>query len=233
MGLVEYAISAAQYLLAYFGFVILIFTPVWFALLWGFQGFWKRHGAFAAQLGFYCMVILVILLAYYTQGIWQMYKADVPDWLAICGWILALAASVLLRWSQTYIEKVGGWTPSRPTVFFTYILQSAIGSQNKITLPPMVPKGKPKLVTSGPYSLARHPMYGIAAPLFVLGAFFGTGYLLLLPGLILYYAIMSAIADREEKPLVKEFGREYLEYRKRVPKLLPKFMLFCTGRLFL
>lgn len=78
-----------------------------------------------------------------------------------------------------------------------------------------------KLVTDGIYSYVRHPQYG--------GLFLITvGFLIQWPSLItivmwplLTFAYYK-LAKREEKELKVMFGKEFLEYKRKVPLLFPK-----------
>lgn len=74
------------------------------------------------------------------------------------------------------------------------------------------------LVDTGPYGVVRHPTYWCML-----------GVLWLRPSLTqnrlaanLVYTLYLAVASfLEEKRLIRELGTEYLEYRRRVPRLLP------------
>jgi len=76
-----------------------------------------------------------------------------------------------------------------------------------------------KIVTTGVYSIIRHPQYfgGLLAH-------FGISFLL-----SAWYSLLSAplmvvliyIISRKEE-LIREFGKEYEEYRKNVPMLVPR-----------
>jgi len=76
-----------------------------------------------------------------------------------------------------------------------------------------------RLVTSGPYAITRHPMYfGLLIA--------GIGGLLLYQtwtGVVFVGCGLGVIrrALREEEVLAKTFGAEWMEYRARVPMLLP------------
>jgi protein-S-isoprenylcysteine O-methyltransferase Ste14 len=78
-----------------------------------------------------------------------------------------------------------------------------------------------KLVTNGLYALARHPQYtGLFIALFGEGVvhwptIFSIG---LLPIIIYIYYRLSR---REERMMIKEFGKEYIEYQKQVPMFIP------------
>jgi protein-S-isoprenylcysteine O-methyltransferase Ste14 len=77
-----------------------------------------------------------------------------------------------------------------------------------------------QLVTSGPFSLMRHPMYT--------GLFLGAlGSILIYPTwTTLFFAIFTPFvwvrAWREETALAAEFGEQWREYCRRVPAIFPR-----------
>jgi protein-S-isoprenylcysteine O-methyltransferase Ste14 len=78
-----------------------------------------------------------------------------------------------------------------------------------------------KVVTTGVYSIVRHPQYvgGLLAHVgisFLLSAWYS---LLSTPFMI---AVVYLISRKEEIELVKEFGEDYESYQKRVPMLMPR-----------
>jgi len=78
-----------------------------------------------------------------------------------------------------------------------------------------------KIVTGGVYSVVRHPQYlgGLFAHMgisFLLSAW----YSLLVTPLMIF--LVYLISWKEEEELVREFGKEYEDYKKNVPMLLPK-----------
>jgi protein-S-isoprenylcysteine O-methyltransferase Ste14 len=79
-----------------------------------------------------------------------------------------------------------------------------------------------RIVTTGVYSIVRHPQYlgGLIAHIgisFLLSA----SYSLLSTPLIT--AIIYFISRKEEDELLKEFGEEYAGYKNEVPMLLPRW----------
>lgn len=78
-----------------------------------------------------------------------------------------------------------------------------------------------KIVTKGPYSIVRHPQYfgwilahiGISILLSVWYSMLFTPVLLLL---------IYLISRKEEEELTREFGKEYKDYQKKVPMLIPR-----------
>ena len=77
-------------------------------------------------------------------------------------------------------------------------------------------------MTEGVYSYVRHPQY---AGLFLVTV----NFLLQWPSittLVMWPILMFSyyrLALREEKDVEKIFGKQYEEYRKRVPAFIPKF----------
>ena len=80
-----------------------------------------------------------------------------------------------------------------------------------------------RLVTEGVYAYVRHPQYS--------GIFLITmGFLLQWPTIITIFmwpVLVIAyyrLAMKEEREVEKQFGREYQEYRKRVPAFIPRLL---------
>ena len=94
---------------------------------------------------------------------------------------------------------------------------------HKVKGTPIPSNPPPKLVTSGPYAHVRNPMH---IGFYIV--FFGVGILLrsistvaiFMPVLILFDTLeLKAI---EEPELEKRLGKEYLEYKKKVPMFIPR-----------
>ena len=78
-----------------------------------------------------------------------------------------------------------------------------------------------KIVRTGVYSIMRHPQYfgGILAH-FGFSFLLSTLYSLLATPLVI--AVIYIISWKEERELTKEFGKEYVDYKTKVPMLVPK-----------
>lgn len=77
------------------------------------------------------------------------------------------------------------------------------------------------LVTTGPYSRVRHPMYTVYFVFNVTMLLVAANWLLILLiifGLFVLYGRVIA----EEKMMISQFGDEYREYMKRTGRLLPR-----------
>lgn len=85
-----------------------------------------------------------------------------------------------------------------------------------------------KLVKAGPYAYVRNPMVFGLLLIFLGVAFLANS----ISGLALVpiAGLVAALYLRlfEEKSLVSRFGREYEEYRKHVPMLIPRPTLYVT-----
>ncbi len=81
-----------------------------------------------------------------------------------------------------------------------------------------------RVVSTGPFSVMRHPTYLahilILAGVFLITGYTGTGFLALFDILISYCVIIPL----EERELEARFGDGYREYKRRVPKFLPRLV---------
>ena len=77
----------------------------------------------------------------------------------------------------------------------------------------------PELITTGPYALVRHPLYG-GLLLAILGSAIAQSSLWLLP-LIVYGPSFIRGARREERLLIERYPDRYPAYMKRTKMLLP------------
>jgi protein-S-isoprenylcysteine O-methyltransferase Ste14 len=102
-----------------------------------------------------------------------------------------------------------------------------IGSVRETTLKVAETHRAKKVVISGLYSVIRHPQYfgGILAHIgisFLLSSFLS---LITTPVVIILNYLVSW---KEEKELIKEFGKEYEEYKKKVPMFIPRIKKSCN-----
>ena len=80
-----------------------------------------------------------------------------------------------------------------------------------------------RLVTGGVYAHVRNPIYS-AIMFACTGALCIAGNLLFLPLLFVFWALMTVMMKKtEEKWLTERFGKEYINYCKRVNRAIPWF----------
>ena len=82
-------------------------------------------------------------------------------------------------------------------------------------------RDKPELIVTGVFRIVRHPIY-LGAILFYLGASLITMSIASVLFLIVIIGFYIYIAKYEERILTKEFGQDYLEYKKKTGMLFPK-----------
>ncbi len=140
----------------------------------------------------------------------------VPVWLASsAGTEIGLPGS-LLEWATAFLGlgllAVGG------TLFLTCIVR--FGVEGKGTLAPWDPPAH--LVVSGPYAYVRNPMIsGVILLLFAEGLLLRSPPHLAWAGI--FFLINATYIPLLEEPLLKaKFGQEYGDYKKGVPRLIPR-----------
>lgn len=139
------------------------------------------------------VVVQVLLL-----GLYIIAPLSGGDWAPACvvqvlGWALAGFGAIIIAWSAVRLGR--SLTPfPRPTEHGA-------------------------LITDGPYRIVRHPIYA-ALLLSCLGAAIGTGNLLRL-GVTGMLLIFFEVKSTREEQWLKERYPGYLDYSKRVKKLIP------------
>ena len=134
------------------------------------------------------IVILQILAAIYTP----LPKTQFNDLIVAVGLVMYVAGFVLAFWSRSVMSKSWG----------------VPGEHNK--------EIQSKLVTSGPFSFSRNPIYVAFILLYFGFAAAIQSWLIILRIPLAIYFYKSAV--REEKNLEKIFGKEYVAYKARVPR---------------
>lgn len=90
-----------------------------------------------------------------------------------------------------------------------------------IGLPEIHHEVKGNLVTTGLFSLVRHPTY-VSHTLIMGGIFFITGVITTgIAAFIDFLLIYFVIIPKEEKELIGRFGEPYIRYMEKVPKFFP------------
>ncbi len=91
--------------------------------------------------------------------------------------------------------------------------------------------GAPALVVAGPFSHVRNPLY-VGNILMYVGVGIMAGALspwLVIAAAAYFIFQYSMIVSLEEEFLEKEFGEAYAEYRKNVPRFIPRFTPWSSG----
>lgn len=152
-----------------------------------------RVVAVALAVPYFVGVLLYTLLPSWISFL----QIPLPDWFRS---IIACVAAVGTLFGVWGIRVLGkNWAPSLSGV-----------------------RNDTVLVTTGPYSIVRNPIY-LGAFVFILSlALVAANWLILLPGLALSVILYTQMGE-EEARLIDRFGDAYLEYMKQTPRFIPKF----------
>lgn len=159
----------------------------------------KSH-IFGYFLGLLIFVIGIPALMWLVSGREWSY---VPDSMLVCvvSVLLAVCGLALSIYSIVYMRIVGKGNP-----FDAYGHEVAPRTKN--------------LMTSGPYRLCRNPML-VGIYIYDIGVLVWLWSLWPLLIFLIEVIMLTLQVRSEEKRLEKDFGQEYLDYKKRVGRYWP------------
>lgn len=177
------------------------FIPMFLIQIHYATNFWRKIGIWT-----YFVILLEWLPFAYALYSWQtvilQYEITIALPLRALG-VAAIAAGVILH---SWTAKILG---IKATISYT-------------ELKPETAEKTKSLITSGPFSVVRHPSYwahtSILAGTFLITGIITVGIISLIDLTITYF-VTTELEDRE---LTERFGSQYLEYKKKVPKFFPK-----------
>lgn len=150
-----------------------------------------------------------------TQGAYRV------PWAPIL-YVLGIAAALLLHalyplgWIEgpaADILYASGWLLVLASVFLAGAAVRAM-QRARTTIVPHRPSEH--LVTSGPFSFTRNPIFLSGAMVMIGGALIGGIVWLIVFALAAAYATQKLAIEPEEKHLFQRFGKKYHDYTKRV-----------------
>ncbi|MTI65647.1 MAG: isoprenylcysteine carboxylmethyltransferase family protein [Firmicutes bacterium] len=160
-----------------------------------------------------------VYIAFVLAYVLEMF--GIPFSMYIIAWFFGFTLPDGILWGHTlnqYIGHFGMYIGILITIIGISLV--VIGWKNIYDNYWSKEKGKGKLVTSGIYAYIRHPQY--------------TGFFLVTLGMILEWATLTLLlmwptliilyyrlAKKEEEDMLKEFGEDYKEYKKRTSMFLP------------
>jgi protein-S-isoprenylcysteine O-methyltransferase Ste14 len=158
----------------------------------------RREGWRIYAIRLFVFLLLVALIVLLVRNPTWGPKLDfpLPFWLRWAG--LALGLASLGLWTWTHVALGTLWS-----------------AQLQL-------RANHRLVTSGPFSRIRHPMY---TAILVWATSLGFVIANWVPIIFAFWAavILVARVPREEQMMLERFGDEYREYMKRTGKFLPKW----------
>jgi protein-S-isoprenylcysteine O-methyltransferase Ste14 len=176
----------------------LFWIPVHFA-----TNFFRKLGLFTYAMPFMTWLPLAYLI-YRNRDFFLHPQIPLPLVLRLGGTVLFILGALLHTWTARLL-----------------------GIRGIIGMPEISRQVHEDLVTSGPFSIVRHPTY-LAHTLIFSGVFLITGAASVgVVALIDFAVVNTVIIPLEEKELLDRFGGVYTDYRKRVPS---KFFPFTLRR---
>ena len=107
---------------------------------------------------------------------------------------------------------------------WSVVIQNTIGEGGPLEIGNMEISPKTKnLVVSGPYKYTRNPMLFGTFLMYLAYALFINSITAVLIVCAIIVFMLTVVVKMEEKRLLKDFGNQYEEYRKRVSMFIPWF----------
>ena len=155
----------------------------------------EGRGMFAARVvAFLLMLALLVLYALNSPWIGAL-SIPLPGWLRWAGFVLGLASLALWTWAQASLGKE--WSPQ---------LQL---------------REKHRLVTTGPYTRIRHPLYTAMIGYGTSLALVTANWIFVVLAVVMIVGLFARV-PKEEQMMIKEFGEEYKAYMQRTGRFLPR-----------
>jgi len=104
-------------------------------------------------------------------------------------------------------------------IFLIYWVLKSLGQNFSTSL---TIKEKQTLVTHGPYRLVRHPMYTAFILLWVAFLLLSANWFIGFTGIMAFVWTTVIRTPKEEQMMAHRFGEEYLAYKKRTWRYLPR-----------
>jgi protein-S-isoprenylcysteine O-methyltransferase len=154
----------------------------------------QRSGARAFHMVLVLFGFALVGSRYFRQGwLGVRFLPDTPTW-AVMGLVLTLVGCLFAIWARLTLG--GNWS-GRATV-----------------------KANHELIVSGPYALARHPIY-MGLLLAAAGTGLARGEWRCILGIVLIALAFAIKIGQEERLMLQTFPLAYPQYRQRVKALIP------------
>jgi protein-S-isoprenylcysteine O-methyltransferase Ste14 len=172
-------------------------VPLFWIPVHGLSTFFKKLGIFTYITPLITWLPIAWLI-YANRDLLLRHTIYLPLTLKVMGWIIFILGMLLQIWT---LRLLGGW--------------------RILGLPEVTQIVESRIVTTGPFSVIRHPTY-VSHTVMYAGVFLITGVIVLgvitLLDIIIINTIVIPLEDRE---LVERFGAAYRQYKERVPAFFP------------
>jgi protein-S-isoprenylcysteine O-methyltransferase Ste14 len=156
----------------------------------------QREGKamFAGRVVAFFLLIALLLLYALRLPLLMSLAIPLPAWLRWLGFGLGLISLALWTWTQVALGKA--WSPQ---------LQLRAGHH---------------LVTSGPYTHVRHPLYTAMNGFAISLALVAANWIFIALAVLMGFGIYLRV-PKEEQMMLSEFGEEYQAYMQRTGQFFP------------
>jgi len=157
----------------------------------------EREGwgyAIVRAIGSFALIAFLVLYAINPAWL-EVLSVPFQNWLRWLGIALGVFSFVFYAWAQAALGKA--WSPHLQT------------------------RTEHQLVTTGPYSRIRHPIY-LAMIGFMTGIALVTANWFFLALLVVSIIVLALHIPKEEQMMIGQFGKEYKAYIERTGSVFPK-----------
>lgn len=157
--------------------------------------------------GFLVMIFVPSIIYAITSLLDNVYK-------------LEIIRNEAIRWIVFVILLTAGFVYG----IWSVIIQNTIGEGGPMEIGSLEisPKTR-KLVVSGPYKYTRNPMLFGTFLIYLAFAFFINSITAIVLISVIFIFMLTVVVKMEEQRLLKDFGKQYEDYRKRVSVFIPWF----------
>jgi protein-S-isoprenylcysteine O-methyltransferase Ste14 len=164
-------------------------------------GFWRRVGwrwGYVAGYGVFSLTGVALLIVGLNSSLLSIEYGTNP-WTIGAGVVVTAGAVIVARQRRQHLTQ-----------------------RMLLGLPELAPAQYPGvLLTNGIYGRVRHPRY-LEILLFMLGYSLISNYLAVYGALVVMAVSLAVLIPIEERELVARFGHDYIEYRQRIPAIVPR-----------
>ncbi len=184
--------------------LVVLSLQLWIPLFWLLVhpaiGFWRRHPR-ACYYGLLPAIVAATAVGLWWPRAWWLAERFTEHWLSAAAGLTLMATDI---WLMRRVERALGW-------------------RVLIGLPELIPAGhRTAVAVGGTYARVRHPRY-LGMILSLVGAVLLSGSARLVPLCGMFIGLAVLVTELEERELLNRLGESYADYRRRVPRLLPRF----------
>ncbi|MGH9778873.1 MAG: methyltransferase [Candidatus Acidiferrales bacterium] len=182
--------------------------PLFWLLVHPAAGFWRRHPRACYYVVGPTVWLSVAVMLFGGRDWWLAERF----WPAAAGWIPAALGSALIIadfWMIRRIERV-------------ISVRVLVGLPELFSARSPEGAGRPtQVVESGLYARVRHPRY-LGMMMSWVGAALISGASRLGALAVVFIGLALLVTELEERELLNRLGESYADYRRRVPRLIPR-----------